>query len=88
MSKVCQLTGKGPTTGNNVSHSNVKTRRRFLPNLNKKRFFIPEINKWVTLKVSSSALRTIDKLGIWAYLQEVDKAGTLTGLNLTKLQKK
>lgn len=88
MSKVCQLTGKRPITGNNVSHSNRKTRRRFLPNLNKKRFFIPELDKWVTLKVSSAALRSINKLGVLAFIQKMEKQGTLTGLNLNKLQKK
>ena len=79
MSKVCQLTGKRPISGNNVSHSNRKTRRRFLPNLHKKRFFIPELDKWVTLKVCSKALRSINKLGIYAYLQKMDRKGTTTG---------
>ncbi len=88
MSKVCQLTGKRPISGNNVSHSNRKTRRRFLPNLNTKRFFIPELGKWVTLKVSSSALRSINKLGVWAYIQKMEKKGNVTGLNVNKLQKK
>ncbi len=84
MSKVCQLTGKRPIAGNNVSHSNRKTRRRFLPNLHKKRFFIPELDKWVTLKVSSSALRTINKLGLYAYLQKLEKKGVNTGISLKK----
>jgi len=88
MSKVCQLTGKRPISGNNVSHSNRKTRRRFLPNLNTKRFFIPELGKWITLKVSSSALRSINKLGVLAYIQKMEKKGTVTGLNVNKLQKK
>ena len=64
MSRVCQLTGKRPIAGNNVSHSNRRTKRRFLPNLIKKRFFIPETGEWVTLKVATSTLRTINKLGI------------------------
>jgi len=75
MSRICQLTGKKPITGNNVSHSNKKTKRWFYPNLQKKRFFIPEENKWITLKVSTSALRTIDKKGIHAYLKELRKKG-------------
>lgn len=87
MSKVCQLSGKRPISGNNVSHSNRKTRRRFLPNLIKKRFFIPELDKWITLKISTSALRSINKLGIWAYLQKMEKQGTITDLNLNKFQK-
>ena len=61
MSKVCQLTGKRPIVGNNVSHSNRKTKRRFLPNLKKKRFFIPETGEWVTLRICTAALRNIDK---------------------------
>ncbi|MFT4667307.1 MAG: large subunit ribosomal protein L28 [Polaribacter sp.] len=88
MSKVCQLTGKRPMSGNNVSHSHRKTRRRFLPNLNTKRFFIPELEKWVTLKISAAALRSINKLGVWAYIQKMEKKGNLTGLNVNKLQKK
>ena len=75
MSKVCQLTGKRPITGNNVSHSNAKTRRRFLPNLQKKRFFIPEDGEWITLKVSTSAIRSINKLGISSYLKKLGNTG-------------
>ena len=75
MSRICQVTGKRPITGNNVSHSNRKTRRWFYPNLQKKRFFIPEENKWITLKLSMKALRTIDKKGIYAYLKEAEAAG-------------
>ena len=71
MSKVCQLTGKRPMVGNNVSHSNRKTKRRFLPNLQKKKFYIPEEDAWVTLKVSTSALRNINKMGISAYLKKL-----------------
>ena len=82
MSKVCQLTGKRPITGNNVSHSNRKTKRRFLPNLQKKRFFIPETEQWVTLKVSTSAIRTINRLGIHAYLKKLEKKGVYTGVKL------
>ena len=75
MSKVCDLTGKRPISGNHVSHSNRKTKRRFLPNLQTKRFFIPETGEWITLKVSTSALRTINKLGIYAYLKRLEKQG-------------
>ncbi|MEY2949368.1 MAG: 50S ribosomal protein L28 [Saprospiraceae bacterium] len=82
MSRICQLTGKRPITGNSVSHSNRKTKRRFLPNLHTKRFFIPETKEWVTLKVSSHALRTINKLGIYAYLQKLNKKGVRTGVNV------
>ena len=82
MSRVCQLTGKRPIAGNNVSHSNRKTKRRFLPNLQKKRFFIPELDRWVTLKVSSHALRTINKLGLLAYLKKLEAKGVDTGVKL------
>lgn len=82
MSKVCQLTGKRPITGNNVSHSNRKTKRRFLPNLAKKRFYIPETEQWVTLKISMTALRTINKLGIYAYLKKLESKGVDTGVKL------
>jgi len=75
MSRVCQLTGKRPIAGNNVSHSNRKTKRRFLPNLHKKKFYMPEVDKWVSIKVSSKALRTITKLGLFAYLKKLEKQG-------------
>ncbi|HET7921829.1 MAG TPA: 50S ribosomal protein L28 [Gammaproteobacteria bacterium] len=64
MSRVCQVTGKGPATGNNVSHANNKTRRRFLPNLHTHRFWLETENRFVRLRVSSKAMRIIDKLGI------------------------
>ena len=82
MSRVCQLTGKRPISGNHVSHSNRKTKRRFLPNLIKKRFFVPETGEWVTLKVSTSALRTINKLGIHAFLKRQERKGFKTGAKL------
>ena len=75
MSRICQLTGKRPVSGNNVSHSNQKTKRRFLPNLHKKRFYLPEEDKWITLKVSTTALRNINKKGIHEYLRELEKEG-------------
>ena len=84
MSRVCQLTGKRPITGNNVSHANNRTKRRFLPNLQKKRYFIPELNKWVTLKLSTSAMRTINKLGVFEYLKKLERKGVDHGVDLTK----
>lgn len=75
MAKICELTGKRPIVGNHVSHSNVKTKRRFNPNLRLKKFYIPEIDEWVQIKLSTSALRTIDKKGLYAYLQELKKQG-------------
>ena len=75
MSRVCQVTGKRPQVGNNVSHANNKTKRKFYPNLQKKRFYIPEEDKWITLKVSTSAMRTINKNGITAVLREARKNG-------------
>lgn len=82
MSRVCQLSGKRPIKGHKVSHSNVKTNRRFLPNLFKKRFFIPETSEWVTLKVSAYALRIIDKKGLYEYLKELQAKGVDTGVKL------
>lgn len=75
MAQVCQVTGKTMQVGNSVSHSNRKTKRRFLPNLNTKKFFIPEENRWVTLKVSAHGMRTIDKLGISEALKRAREAG-------------
>jgi len=75
MSRVCQLTGKRPIAGNNVSHAKNRTKRRFLPNLHTKKFYMPEVDKWVTIKVSSKALRTIDKLGLYPYLKKLEKKG-------------
>lgn len=77
MSRVCELTGKKMIVGNIVSHSNIKTKRRFYPNLQTKRFFIPEEDKWITLKVSTSALRNINKNGITACLKEAREKGFL-----------
>ncbi len=71
MSRVCQLTGKKRMSGNHVSHSNIKTKRRFYPNLQEKKFFLPEENQWITLKLSTSALRTINKKGITAVMKEL-----------------
>jgi len=82
MSRVCQLTGKRPISGNSVSHSNRKTRRRFLPNIQTKRFFVPETGEWITLKLSNNALRTINKLGLYAYLKKLEGKGVNTGVKL------
>ncbi len=82
MSRVCQLTGKRPMKGHKVSHSNMKTKRRFLPNLFTKKFFMPETGQFVTLKVCSSALRNIDKKGLHAYLTELKYEGVKTGIVL------
>ncbi|WP_127474569.1 50S ribosomal protein L28 [Sulfurivermis fontis] len=75
MSRVCKVTGKGPMTGNNVSHANNKTRRRFLPNLQSHRFWVESENRFVRLRVSTKAMRTIDKKGIDAVLAELRAAG-------------
>jgi large subunit ribosomal protein L28 len=64
MARVCQVTGKAPMVGNNVSHANNKTKRRFLPNLQYRRFWVESEKRWVRLRVSSAGLRTIDKVGI------------------------
>ena len=64
MSRICDLTGKATMVGNRVSHSNVKTKRKFYPNLQMKRFYLPEEDRWITLKVSTSAIKTINKIGI------------------------
>ena len=77
MARVCDITGKRPRVGNNVSHANNKTKRKFYPNLQKKRFYIPEEDKWVTLKVSTSALRTINKNGITAVLKKARENGNI-----------
>ncbi|MCE2743749.1 MAG: 50S ribosomal protein L28 [Fluviicola sp.] len=77
MSRVCQLTGKSVMVGNNVSHSNRKTKRKFFPNLITKKFFIPENEEFITLKISTSALRTINKKGISACLKEAREKGYL-----------
>jgi large subunit ribosomal protein L28 len=82
MSRVCQLTGKRPITGNNVSHSNRKTKRRFLPNLFKKRFYVAETDEWVTLKVSGQALRSIDKMGVYQYVKKLQSKGQALDIKL------
>jgi large subunit ribosomal protein L28 len=78
MARVCEITGKKPVKGHKISHSNIKTLRRFLPNLQTKRFFIPEEDKWISLKVSTEAIRTINKKGITACLKEAREKGFTT----------
>ena len=75
MARICQVTGKKPISGNNVSHANNKTKRKFYPNLHKKRFYLPDEDRWITLKVSSSALRTINKNGIASVLKKARAQG-------------
>ena len=75
MANVCQVTGKGPMAGNNVSHANNRTKRRWLPNLHERRFWVPSENRWIKLKVSSNALRTIDKNGIESVIAELRARG-------------
>jgi large subunit ribosomal protein L28 len=75
MSKVCQITGKRPRVGNNVSHANNRTKRKFYPNVQKKRFYVPSEDKWITLKVSTKALKTINKNGIENVLKEAKAKG-------------
>ena len=78
MSRVCQITGKKVITGNNVSHSKRRTKRKFYPNLQTKKFYLPEEDKWITLKVSASALKNINKKGISAVIKEARAKGFLT----------
>ena len=75
MARVCKVTGKRPMSGNNVSHANNKTKRRFLPNLQSRRFWVDRETRWVRLRVSNAALRTIDKLGIEAVISELRARG-------------
>ncbi|MCH7696433.1 MAG: 50S ribosomal protein L28 [Proteobacteria bacterium] len=75
MSRVCQVTGKRPLSGNNVSHAHNKTRRRFLPNLHVRRFWIDSKKRWIKLRVSSKGLRIIDKLGIDQVLTDIRARG-------------
>jgi large subunit ribosomal protein L28 len=76
MARKDQITGKGPMSGNHVSHANNKVRRRFNVNLQKKRFYVPEEDRWVTLRVSAQTLKTINKKGISAVLREARAKGT------------
>ncbi len=75
MARVCLLTGKKPQTGNSVSHSNIKTKRRFLPNLQTKRFFFAEEDRWVSLKLSAEAIRTVNKNGLASVIKDLRAQG-------------
>ncbi len=77
MARVCQVTGKGPMVGNNVSHANHKTKRRYLPNLHSRKFWVESENRWVRLRVSNAGLRTIDKNGIDAVLADLRARGEI-----------
>ncbi len=77
MARVCQITGKKTITGNNVSHSNRKTRRVFRPNLFKKKFYLPEEDRWIVLKVSAKGLRIINKVGIQEAMKRAKVKGYL-----------
>lgn len=75
MARQCDLTGKKPLSGNRVSHSNHKTKRRFYPNLQEKSFYIPELDQTVRLKITTQAMRTIDKKGIYRFIKEQEEKG-------------
>ena len=75
MARVCQITGKKPMSGHNVSHANNKTKRRFLPNLQHRKFWVESENRWISLRLSNAALRTIDKNGIDAVLAKMRLQG-------------
>ncbi|HSA05222.1 MAG TPA: 50S ribosomal protein L28 [Tenuifilaceae bacterium] len=77
MSRICQITGKKRMVGNNVSHSKRRTKRTFLPNLQNKKFFLEDENRWVTLKVSAAGIRTINKKGLKAVLKEAEGKGLI-----------
>jgi len=77
MARVCEITGKKTITGNKVSHSNRKTRRVFLPNLFKKKFYVPELDTWVMLRVSAKGIRTINKIGVLEAMKRAEKKGYL-----------
>ncbi len=79
MSRICEIKGKKVISWKNVSHSHIKTRRKFYPNLQTKRFYIPEEDRWVTIKVSTAGIRTINKKGISAALKEAKEKGHYTG---------
>jgi large subunit ribosomal protein L28 len=77
MARVCQVTGKKPMVGNHVSHANNRTKRRFMPNLQYRRFWVESENRWVRLRVTNAALRTIDKLGIDVVLVDLRARGAI-----------
>lgn len=75
MARVCQVTGRKPVSGHKVSHSNIKSKRRFLPNLQKKRFYYAEEDRWITLKLTTDAVRTINKNGLDSVVKELRAKG-------------
>jgi len=75
MARVCQVTGKTPVSGHKVSHSNIKTKRRFLPNLQTKKFYLVEEDKWITLKLSTDAISTINKNGLYSVVKQLRAKG-------------
>ncbi len=75
MSRICEITGKKVLVGNSVSHSNIKTKRRFYPNLQTKKFYIPEEDLWITLKVSAKGIRTISKIGVLNAIKKAVEKG-------------
>lgn len=75
MARVCQVTGKKPMVGNKVSFSNIKNKRRFLPNLQKKRYYLAEEDRWITLKLSAGAIRTINKKGLYTVVKDLRAQG-------------
>jgi len=75
MARVCQVTGKTPLRGHKVSHSNIKTKRRFLPNLQTKRYYLAEEDKWIVLKICTEAIRTINKNGLYNVVKEMRAKG-------------
>lgn len=77
MSRICDLTGKATMVGNRVSHSNAKTKRKFYPNLQMKRFYLPDEDRWITLKVSTSAIKTINKIGITEAISRFINKGSI-----------
>eukprot|EP01132_Coremiostelium_polycephalum_P002976 gene2976-3716_t len=87
MSRICDITGKRSIVGNKVSHANNKTKRRFYPNLQFKKFYVPETGSWVMLRVSASIIRTINKKGILAVMKEAQSKGTINQLLCTEHRK-
>ncbi|MBX7228774.1 MAG: 50S ribosomal protein L28 [Burkholderiaceae bacterium] len=77
MARVCEITGKRPMVGNNVSHANNKTKRRFLPNLQNRRVWVESENRWVSLRITAAGMRTLEKRGVDAVLADLRAAGTL-----------
>ncbi len=80
MSRVCQITGKKPLVGHNVSHANNKTKKRFLPNLQTHRFWVPSLNQFVKLRLSAKGFRIVNKLGIESVLEKLNKRGEINGI--------